>query len=439
MHSPLGRNFPESTSGYPVDVTLALTLPEVMPRSDSAPPRDLLLSAYHAALDAVRGDRLVSSALSGISFDRPVMMVAAGKASSAMARGAAGVLGDRIERGLVVGAEDDDGPWPFPCRAIAAEHPVPGEGSLAAGEALLDLLEQAPAELELLFLISGGASSLVEAPAPGVDLDDLRRANDWLLASGLDIGRVNAVRRRLSRIKGGRLARYLDNRKALVLALSDVPGNDPAVIGSGWLARPAESALPAGLPGWLTELAGQAPAPPAADDPAWDNIRTRVIGDNRTALDAAAEKLSEAGLNVRVEAERLGGEAAEQGRTIARELTAGGNGAVLRGGECTVKLPASAGRGGRCQHLGLAAAEVLAGRDDCWLLAAGTDGRDGNSDAAGALVDGETIQRGGREGLSAREAMEGADSGSFLDASGDLVDTGPTGTNVNDLVIGLKR
>lgn len=396
------------------------------------------MSAYHAALHAVRGDRLVSSALSGRAFDRAVMLVAAGKAAPAMARGAAGVLGSRIERGLVVGTEDDHDHWPFPCRAIAAEHPVPGEGSLAAGEALLDLLEQTPAERDVLFLISGGASSLVEAPAPGVDLDDLRRANEWLLASGLDIGRVNAVRRRLSCIKGGRLAGYLDNRKALVLALSDVPGNDPAVIGSGWLARPSEAALPTGLPGWLTELASQAPAPPAADDPVWGNIRTRVIGDNRRALDAAAEKLSEAGLNVRVEAERLDGDAAEQGRAIARDLTVGGDGVVLRGGECTVKLPASAGRGGRCQHLALAAAEVLAGRDDCWLLAAGTDGRDGNSDAAGALVDGGTIQRGEREGLSASKALEKADSGSFMEASGDLVDTGPTGTNVNDLVIGLK-
>lgn len=427
------------TAGYPSDVTLAGTLPEVMTRSVAAPPRDLLLSAYHAALDAVRGDRLVSSVLAETALDRPVILVAAGKAAPAMARGAAGVLGDRIERALVVGAEIDDGRWPFPCRAIAAEHPVPGEGSLAAGEALLDLLERAPAELDLLFLVSGGASSLVEAPAPGVDLDDLRRANEWLLASGLDIGRVNAVRRRLSRIKGGRLARYLDNRKALVLALSDVPGNDPAVVGSGWLARPAEAALPAGLPEWLTDLAGRAPAPPAADDPAWDNIRTRIVGDNRTALDAAAEKLGEAGLKVRVDAGRLDGEAAEQGRAIARELTTGGKGAVLRGGECTVRLPASAGRGGRCQHLALAAAELLAGRDDCWLLAAGTDGRDGNSDAAGALVDGRTVERGEREGLSAREALEGADSGSFLDAAGDLLDTGPTGTNVNDLVVGLKR
>lgn len=410
-----------------------------MHRSVSAPPRDLLLNAYRAALDAARGDRLVSLALSDTAFDRPVMLVAAGKAAPAMARGAAEALGNRIDHGLVVGPEDDDGHWPFPCRIMRAEHPVPGEGSLAAGQALLDLLEQAPAELEVLFLISGGASSLVEAPAPGVGLDDLRRANDWLLASGLDIGRVNGVRRRLSGIKGGRLARYLGNRKALVLALSDVPDNDPAVIGSGWLARPAGEALPGGLPGWLTELTRKTPATPAADDPVWDNIRTRVVGNNRTALEAAAEKLDEAGLDVRVAAERLDGEAAEQGRAVARELIDSSPGAVLRGGECTVTLPASAGRGGRCQHLALAAARVLAGREDCWLLAAGTDGRDGNSDAAGALVDGGTVERGEREGLSANEALERADSGSFLDASGDLLDTGPTGTNVNDLVIGLKR
>lgn len=406
---------------------------------NAGPIRRLLLDAYRAALDAVRGDRLVAHALSGHRLDRPVVLAAAGKAAPAMARGAAGVLGDRIAGGLVAGEATEDDDWPFPCRVIKGQHPVPGPGSLAAGDALLALLDSAPADAALLFLVSGGASSLLEVPAPNVSLDDLRRANEWLLASGLDIAAVNNVRRRMSRIKGGGLARYLGNRKALVLALSDVPGNDPAVIGSGWLAPQAGEPMPEGLPGWLEGLARNAPDAPPGDDPVWGNIETRIIGDNRAAVDAAARSLRAAGLDVRTAASRLSGDAAEQGRAIAHELSESPPGAVARGGECTVTLPDSPGTGGRCQHLALAAAEVLAGREDCWLLAVGTDGRDGNSDAAGALVDGGTIRRGEQEGLLAREALEKADSGRFLDAAGDLVDTGPTGTNVNDLVIGLKN
>lgn len=409
-----------------------------MPASLTLLPRELLLGALRAGIDAASGDRLVARALSGAAFDRPVVLVAAGKAATAMARGAAGVMVGRVRRGLVAGPADDGRNWPFPCSVMRGEHPVPGEGSLAAGRALLELLERAPGDAECLFLVSGGASSLVEVPAVGLTLADLRRANQWLLGSGLDIGSINAVRRHLSRIKGGRLARRLDGRPARVLALSDVPGNDPAVIGSGWLAPPPSDALPGGLPGWLADMAARAEPPPAPDDPVWQRIDTRIVGDNHTALEAAASRLTEGGLEVTTAGRRLDGEAAEQGRAIARQLAEGPPGAFLWGGECTVTLPESPGRGGRCQHLALAAAEVLAGRDDWWLLAAGTDGRDGESDAAGALVDGGTRERGETQGLSVREALERADSGRFLAAAGDLVDTGPTGTNVNDLVIGLK-
>lgn len=401
-------------------------------------PRRLLLDAYRAGLEAARGDRLTASVLSGLSLRRPVVLAAAGKAAGAMARGASEVLGERIERGLVVDPGEHRTEWPFPCRVIRGEHPVPGEGSLAAGAALLELLEEAPGGATCLFLVSGGASSLVEVPVPGVGLEDLKQANQWLLGSGLDIARVNAVRRRLSRIKGGGLARYLGDRRGCVLALSDVPGRDPAVIGSGWLALPCEQRVPVELPYWLSKLTGRAWPSLSADDPVWQHIDFRVIGDNRTALDAAAACLRAAGVAVRVTDERLDGDAADRGATIARALGAAQPGAEIQGGECTVTLPASPGRGGRCQHLALAAAREIAGRDDCFLLATGTDGRDGNSDAAGALVDGGTIVRGEAEGLSATDALEKADSGTFLDASGDLVDTGPTGTNVNDLVIGLK-
>lgn len=396
-----------------------------------------MLAIYRAALARVDGRRAVAQWLR----DHPLAagawrVIALGKAASAMMLGARDILGTRLASGLVI---TKDGHADVEVEADAhlaihyAEHPWPGEGSLRAGRALTEFIDVSPVDARLLFLISGGASSLVEVPVEGVDLAFLRQANDWLLASGLAIDEVNRVRQRLSRLKGGGLRHYLDGRQALALVISDVPGDDPRAIGSGPLAEPLPG-LPAGLPDWLTARVGSAPDAPDAV-PA---VPHHLVASLEQALVAAEAAACAYGLRVVRMSEPLSGDAALAGQTLAEVVCAAPPGISLWGGETTVALPETPGRGGRNQQLALAAARALAGRDDCWFLSAGTDGTDGPTEDAGALVDGGTVARGRAQGLDPEAALLGADAGRFLEASGDLIHTGPTGTNVTDLVIALR-
>jgi len=331
------------------------------------------------------------------------------------------------------------GRLPAGTEVIEAGHPWPDENSLLAGLRLLEFLATGPSDGQWLFLISGGASSLIEVPVAGVGLADLQRLNRWLLASGLPIAEMNALRRRLSRIKGGRLLAHLRGQPTRALLISDVPGDDPAIIGSGLLFPPAdEPALElALLPDWLQTVLAQVTAPETPlTTPA--PVRAEIVASLDRALDAAAAVASAAGLPVYRAASRLEGDAAQTGRDLANALLQGASGVYLWGGETTVRLPEHPGQGGRCQHLTLAAAEILAGQHGIALLAAGTDGSDGPGDAAGACVDGQSVARGRAEGLDAHDALAQADAGGFLAAAGDLLDTGPTGTNVTDVVIGIK-
>lgn len=321
---------------------------------------------------------------------------------------------------------------------IEAGHPVPDAASLQAGSRLLRFIADAPPGRPWLILISGGASSLVEVLPDGMSLNDLQRMNDWLLASGLAIEEINAVRRRVSRIKGGGLAVHLAGHGAgrvLALLMSDVPDDDPGVIGSGLLHAAARD-LPSDLPSWLQAwVEGAAPVSAATVLP---DMETVIVASLDLALEAAARAGADLGLEVHLHAERLAGDAAGTGRRLAGALSSARPGLHIWGGETTVVLPAAPGRGGRYQQLALAAAEVLEGRVDCLLLAGATDGSDGPTDAAGALVDGTTLARGRGMGLDAARALAAADAGCYLAATGDLIDTGPTGSNVNDVVLALK-
>ena len=321
---------------------------------------------------------------------------------------------------------------------IEAGHPVPDEHSLAAGRRLLALMATAPADVEWLFLISGGTSSLIEMLPAGLTLADLQRVNQWLLASGLPIDQMNALRRRLSLIKGGQLCGYLAGRPARVLLISDVTGDDPSIIGSGLLAaNSAVAAAPVNLPDWLETLLTLLPDVPAPIDcPA---VETHIVARLDNALAAVVALAHERGFPVQQHSERLAGEAAIVGRDLTMQLLAAAPGVHLWGGETTVTLPEQPGKGGRCQQLALAAAIQLAGDSRVTLLAAGTDGGDGSSEVAGACIDGDTLARGQYEGLDAAHALAHADAGTFLEASGDLIETGPTGTNVTDLVIAFKH
>lgn len=409
--------------------------------SSRAHQRAQLAEIFQAALASVAGDAAVAAWLRSHPIEGELRLVAVGKAAQSMADGAARVLGAQIRQALIITKSDhldrarcERRGW----EGIESAHPVPDASSLRAGERLLAFLDAAD-ERPLLFLVSGGASSLVEAPVDGVDLEFLAETNRWLLASGLDIVQMNRVRKGLSRIKGGGLLAHLGGRRVHALAISDVPGDSPSAIGSGLLVPEpglAQQLAQMALPSWLRQRLDSGLSQRLAPPPEVPQLQ--IVANLDRARDAAADRARELGYAVHRHAEFLDGEAADTGRRLAALLREGPVGISIWGGETTVELPPEPGQGGRNQHLALAAAGVLAGDERCFLLAAGTDGTDGPTEDAGALVDGDTLQRGMLEGLDADRALAAADAGRFLEASGDLITTGPTGTNVMDLVIGLK-
>jgi hydroxypyruvate reductase len=411
-------------------------------------PRNILLHCFRAALAAIDGRRVVQQELTRRPLRGPWHVIAVGKAAASMAQGAVAALDARVAGGLIVVPVDhvptDFNPAAHGLRVTYGSHPLPDEASLAAGQAVADFVAGLDAKAQVLFLVSGGASSLVDWLVPGARLADLQALNRWALRSGAPIVQVNALRRRISRLKGGGLARIAHGRRTQALMISDVPGDDPRIIGSGLLhAFPGEQAGEPGtaaLPPELRDLLDRLHSGPQAiaDVPA---VPVRIVASAGSACRAAAAAARAQGLQARLVRTRIDGDAAELGVRYVASLARQSAGVVqVRGGESTVVLPAQPGRGGRNQHLALAAALELErrGLHDAHLLAAGTDGVDGASGDAGALVDDETCQRGRDAGCDPIVSLARADSGTFLEAAGDLLHTGPTLTNVGDLVLGLR-
>ncbi|MBF0626484.1 MAG: DUF4147 domain-containing protein, partial [Magnetococcales bacterium] len=295
---------------------------------------EIPLSLWRAALERVSGARAVADWL---ERRRPVwsrvMLLAVGKAALAMAGGAVAVLGERVVGGLVI-TKAGHGVLPTgsPLTLREAGHPVPDAGSLAAGADLRQRLALLPRNVHPLLLLSGGSSSLMECLPDGVSLDHLARVNRWLLGSGLDIHAMNRVRKGLSLVKGGRLAGLLHGREATVLILSDVRGDDPAVIGSGPLTPDPGGPLPA-LPDWILDLLARAPPPPPPDHPAFAALSIHLVATLGDALEAARRRALDWGLPVRVMPDFLDGEAAVRGRELGRAVAAGPPGVTLWGGE----------------------------------------------------------------------------------------------------------
>lgn len=400
---------------------MRIPLPNVPPDSSSPhgdPRRRILLHLFRKALASVDGRFCVREALTTPSgagpLHRRVWAAAVGKAASAMVLGAQDALGVTLERTLVITKDGHVAPQVYGLpnvEVLESAHPVPDERSLAAGARLLQWVDELPADVEPLFLISGGASSLVEALVPGVTLAQLTQLNARGLASGLAIGELNEQRAKFSRLKGGRLAARLKGRPARALFISDVPGHDPAVIGSGLLG-------PGG--------------------PAGDAIDRRIVASIDQAAECARWEAQALGLETWRDPQAFEGPAERLAVRFAHELHMNATPVRVWGGESVVKLPENPGRGGRNQHLALAAARIIAGHDNLMLLVAGTDGSDGATSDAGALVDGETCSRIALGSVDVQSALQNADSGAALAAAGDLIYTGPTGTNVGDIVIGLK-
>ncbi|HEV7609919.1 MAG TPA: DUF4147 domain-containing protein [Steroidobacteraceae bacterium] len=377
--------------------------------------RRILLELFDAALRAVDGRASVDRFLRQVNLPAPVEIVAVGKAASAMARGAFDALGTKVERMLVITKDGHTDPAldNLPrVRQLQSSHPMPDTRSFAHGAELEERVRALPDAAIPLFLISGGSSSLVEALRDGVTLDDVFALNVHALASGWDIARLNAERARLSRIKGGGIARLLGGRRALALFVSDVPGDDPDIIGSGLLGR---------------------------DGGVADGVERHVIANVEGAVRAAQDAARDRGLELEALPARFDGDAAVLAEEFVARLRACECHGLVWGGESTVNLPPRHGHGGRNTHVALAAARLMRAGEPLTILAAGTDGTDGPTSDAGAIVDADSIERATLAGVDIERAFREFDSGTALEAAEDLVHTGPTGTNVGDILIGIKH
>ncbi len=405
--------------------------------------REQLLTIFSQAIQAVNGYSCVLQYLrSHSAVPCRTNVVALGKAAQSMLAGAVDYYQEYIVKGLLVtkqGYIHNPGNLPPAIQIVEAAHPHPDQSSLDAGKALLEFISSVPESENILFLISGGTSALVEVLSENVSLEDLKDLSNWLLARGWPIDEMNRIRKSVSCIKAGRLASVIKANNVLQLLISDVPGDDLSAIGSGLLiANPDDQKRPEELPKWLVKMQALAPRLPAADDPCFRNIESHVIANNETARKAVVKMAAELGFTVQCN-EVMQGDIVELGECIAKKLLKGNEGIYIWGGEATIKLPEQPGKGGRAQALALIVASRIQAVTGITLLAAGTDGTDGSGDAAGALVDGQAVNRGIDAGYDLQDAIENADAGSFLAGSGDLIDTGPTGTNVMDLVIALKK
>lgn len=411
--------------------------------------RDLLLRMFRAAVDAAAPALRVPPHLPAPPAGRTVV-VGAGKAAAAMAQAVeAGWPQEAPLSGLVV-TRYDHGVGPLPrIEVVEAAHPVPdAAGQAAAARVLRQVAGLGPDDL-VLCLISGGASSLLALPAPGVDLAAKQAVNRALLRSGAGIHEMNCVRKHLSAIKGGRLAAAAAPAQVVTLMISDVPGDDPDVIGSGptvpdgttladaraVLARYSIDAPPA-VAAWLHDPAAETPKP---GDPRLARTRTAMIATPQAALEAAAAVAREAGIVPVILGDAIEGEAAEVARVmagIARQCAAHGQPApppcvLISGGETTVTVRGG-GRGGRNAEFLLALAVALGGHPGIHAVACDTDGIDGTESNAGALLSPDTLARAAALGIDARDRLADNDGHGVFAALGDLVTTGPTRTNVND-------
>jgi len=424
--------------------------------------RDAALAIWQAALAAGDVAPLVSRLVRRegarlVIGDRPcperVFVFGCGKASGAMARAVESALAARIVDGLVVVKDGYTTPTRR-IRLVEAGHPVPDARGQAAALEMVERVRAARAGDLVLFLISGGGSALTPAPAPPITLAEKQETTRRLLGAGATINELNAVRKHLSLLKGGQFARAAAPATVVSLILSDVVGDPLDVIASGptapdrstfadALAVLERKGVAAEVPASVRErlaagAAGLIQETPKPGDSIFERVTNLVIGNNALVVDAAAAEARRLGYRAELLTRSLEGEAREVARDLVARARALPDGtALIAGGETTVTVRGK-GRGGRCQEFALAAALELSPGDGLVVLAAGTDGTDGPTDAAGGVVDAATVGRGEAEGRSARAALDDNDSSTFLAASGGLVQSGPTNTNLLDIYLLLK-
>jgi hydroxypyruvate reductase len=430
--------------------------------------RESARSIFDAALAAGDVRPLVMRALAGMAkpdhgrvLQGRVLVVGAGKASGAMAAAVEEAWGDRITDGVVAVKDGYTVPTRR-VRLLEAGHPVPDERGAAAARQIHALAESAGAGDVVLVLVSGGGSALTPAPVPPITLGDKQAMTRLLLAAGATINQLNAIRKHSSLLKGGQLARAAAPAQVEALLLSDVVGDPLDVIASGPTTPDASTfaealdildrfALRRRAPRSIVQrfeagARGELPETPKPGDPLFARVRNTVIGNNSLVVEAAAARAREIGFTPHVLTRSLEGEAREMAHQfveMARAIQAGRGpvtlpACVIAGGETTVTVRGR-GRGGRCQEFALAAALDMEGLRNVVMLAAGTDGTDGPTDAAGAMVDGDSAARARARGSDPVASLAENDSHDLLAGAGDLVVTGPTNTNLLDLYLAVVR
>ncbi len=431
--------------------------------------RSAAIAIFRAAVAAADAGHAVSKHLSISSgflqagtqrfalrdFDR-IYSISIGKAAVPMAAAVGRILGRRLTGSIAVTKEGHITSHLRGVQIIEAGHPIPNAAGVQASEAVRELLTELNARDLLLVSISGGASALLPAPAEPVTLAAKQKTTDLLLRAGANIAELNAVRKHLSTMKGGRLAALAYPATVIGLLMSDVIGDSLDVIGSGPTAPDPSTFTDAIAVLTTFQLLDRVPAvvcerleagargeiaeTPKPGDPAFKNVYNVVIGSNRLGLQAAADRAKVLGFRTLILSSTMQGETREVARVhaqILRETVLSGSpirppACILSGGETTVTVKGK-GKGGRNQEFALAASLAIAGLPNALVLSAGTDGTDGPTDAAGALASGATVERAMRLGLNPMEHLTANNAYPFFEALGDLIKTGPTGTNVMDV------
>ncbi len=386
-----------------------------------------------------------------------IYVIGAGKAGARMAHAVSDLLGDCLTCGVVIVKEGYEGTAPLAgIEIMPAGHPYPDERGLHATRRICSLVENATENDLALCLLSGGGSALLTHPAPGISLDDLVHLTGALLSSGASIHEINTLRKHLDLVKGGNLARRVAPARLLTLILSDVVGNPVESIASGPTAPDPstytdalavlrkyslEDEVPANIREYLQRgLQGEIPETPKPGNLVFERVENLIVGSNIQAAQAALVQAQREGYNTLLLTTYLQGEARQAGQflaSIARQIATSGQplsrpACIIAGGETTVTVKGD-GSGGRNQEMALGAVEALAGIPAATLVCLATDGGDGPTDAAGAVATGETLSRAHKRGMDPEEYLRRNDAYHFFTPLGDLLLTGPTMTNVNDL------
>ncbi|MCS6988397.1 MAG: glycerate kinase [Chloroherpetonaceae bacterium] len=431
------------------------------------------LLLFKKGIDAVNGQKIVQDALRldgdaltivaqgkfkqiDLSQFKRIHLLGVGKASVAMAKGAKEVLGERVSSSFIVTKYGHAQNAPSDLKIVEAAHPFPDENSYKSAREMFRICNEAKEDELILFVVSGGASSLLSFPAGEITLEDKKFTTALLLKAGATIDELNCVRKHLSRIKGGQLAKAAYPATVVSLILSDVVGDNLGTIASGItspdpttfddayrviekyrlekvIPETVRSRLQRGIEGKIAET-------PKPDDECFKRAHNIVVGSNRIALKAIEDHARTLGYEAGIVSDELTGEAREVAKKLAARAKALAKSqrkaCLIAGGETTVTVVGH-GKGGRNAEMALAAAIELQGVTNVVFLSAGTDGTDGDTNAAGAISDGATLARAKHLGLIANEHLQNNDSYNFFQLVGDLVITGPTNTNVMDIQIVL--